>query len=219
VRTLVLSFVLKYGSSSVVSLLLRTTPVFLKSPRHVLYFLAALGLVQVFPGDAPFRFLQRSAMMQLVLGLAVAVYKVRKLLFVVESFVAPAALYRSWLPMLGLSLVSLDGGGLARRLENVLTNRGVRTSSPKRLIGELSLAFHFLWGRSSGLLLCASSLHLTANTARALAGHRLEALAGGLHLAIQAAALLVFLERAGVVKAKPSEGLLFQVAFAKQKAD
>jgi hypothetical protein len=225
VRTLVLSFVLKYGSSTVVSLLLRTTPVFLKSPRHVLYFLGALGLVQLFPGDGPFRFVQRSPWAQLVLGLGCSFYKVRKLLFVVDVFASsdpPSSLYRSWVPMLFLAFLALDGGSLARRLENVLSHRGVRASSPRKLLKEVWLAFDFVWTRESLLLVCASALHLTANTRRALEGkgRAVADVASWLHVACQVAALLVFLERFRVVTVRPSESLLYQIAWPpKPKAD
>jgi hypothetical protein len=83
-RALVLSFMCKYGTSTVVSLLLYTTPVFLKGPRHILYFTLALVLIQFFPGDIPFKTVRSSFWIQLMISLSTSFYKVRKLLYVVS---------------------------------------------------------------------------------------------------------------------------------------
>ena len=127
-RIMVLSFFLKYGSSTVVSLLLRTTPTWIKGPRHVLSFLGALSLVQLFPRDGIYWYVSTSPWMQLVLGLSVSFYKLRKLLFVVGTF-SGRGIYRSWLPMLALSVIAIDGNSLARRIENVISHRGIRYKS------------------------------------------------------------------------------------------
>jgi hypothetical protein len=87
---LVLSFWLKYGAGTVVSLLVRDTPVFLKSPRHLLYFAAALGLTHFSPGDVVFRKYRRSPALQAVTALAGSFYKLRKLLFIVRCVRAAA---------------------------------------------------------------------------------------------------------------------------------
>lgn len=85
-RSLVLSFFVKYASSTVVSLILGQTPVFLKGPRHILYFTLALILVQFFPGDLPFKTVRNSWWTQLMIALGTSFYKARKLLFVVSLF-------------------------------------------------------------------------------------------------------------------------------------
>jgi hypothetical protein len=82
---LVLSFLLKYGAGLVVSLLVWETPVFLKSPRHLLYFAGALALTHFSPGDVVFRKYQSSPWLQMVSAIAVSFYKLRKLLFVVST--------------------------------------------------------------------------------------------------------------------------------------
>jgi hypothetical protein len=93
-RALVLSFMCKYGTSTVVSLLLYTTPVFLKGPRHILYFTLALVLIQFFPGDIPFKTVRSSFWIQLMISLSTSFYKVRKLLYVVSCCIVGTIITR-----------------------------------------------------------------------------------------------------------------------------
>jgi hypothetical protein len=212
-----MSFLLKYGSSTVVSLLLRTTPVFLKGPRHVLTFLVALLAVQFFPGDTPYRVVQSSPWLQLGISFCISFYKLRKLVFVVQVFSDPGRSFLgSILPLLGLAVIALDGNALARRMENVLSHRGIKASTWRQFFKEGFRATHFFWGRNFNLIFATCALHLTSSTCLAVktraGGVVLEAFACNLHFSAQIAALLIFMERARIWKAHRGESLLWQIS-------
>eukprot|EP00614_Pseudopedinella_elastica_P006943 CAMPEP_0172598930 /NCGR_PEP_ID=MMETSP1068-20121228/19020_1 /TAXON_ID=35684 /ORGANISM="Pseudopedinella elastica, Strain CCMP716" /LENGTH=448 /DNA_ID=CAMNT_0013399009 /DNA_START=391 /DNA_END=1737 /DNA_ORIENTATION=+ len=244
-RTAGLSFLLKYGASTVVSLLLWTTPVFLKGPRHVSYFLLALGLVQFSPKDAVFRTMKGSPWVQLMVACAIALYKLRKLVFLVHYFAdpfhpKPGSLVGWALPsalplanelaeLLVLTTIALDGNGLARRVENVLSHRGLDTSTVRRFLGEAWLAVCFFWRRNFALLLATAMLHFaSAGCQRLAAGvtagrgasprflgwwELALVLACGAERTAQLGALVVMAERQRIWKADPGErSLLGRIA-------
>jgi hypothetical protein len=126
----------KYGASTAVSLILGTTPVILKGPRHLLSFFVALALCQFLPGDYVYHVAHHSPRMQLVMATCSSIYTLRKLLYVV-TFFDGRDIWASWAPALGVALIAVDGGSVTRRLENVFTNRGVKF---RRLGRELQLA-------------------------------------------------------------------------------
>mmetsp|Transcript_27479 Transcript_27479/g.55290 ORF Transcript_27479/g.55290 Transcript_27479/m.55290 type:complete len:364 (-) Transcript_27479:152-1243(-) len=220
-RTLVMSFLLKYGSSTTVSLLLRTTPVFLKGPRHVTTFLVAIVAVQFFPRDIPYRFVHQSPWLQLGIALSISFYKLRKLIYVVKVFSASnRSLMGSLPPLLCLAVIALDGNALARRLENVLSHRGVKTSNWKQFGKEILRAARFFWVRNIGLLVASIALHLTSSVCltvqrHTVAGVLFEGFVCNLHYAAQIAALLIFMERARIWKARTGQSLLWQVTSGK----
>ena len=76
---------IKFGSGVVISLLLDATPVLLKGWRHYATFLLALLFVQLSPSDLLFRTLrERTAPHRATLSFICAVYKFRKLMFIVS---------------------------------------------------------------------------------------------------------------------------------------
>ena len=73
---------LKYGGSTLVSIIINQTPVILKGPRHVVSFCFCFALMHVVPGDSVFCYLDSSMLAQVCLSLAEALYKLRKLNYV-----------------------------------------------------------------------------------------------------------------------------------------
>lgn len=199
----------KYGASTAVSLILGTTPVILKGPRHLLSFFVALALCQFLPGDYVYHVAHHSPRMQLVMATCSSIYTLRKLLYVV-TFFDGRDIWASWAPALGVALIAVDGGSVTRRLENVFTNRGVKF---RRLGRELQLALCYFWDRNATLLLFVSGLHLTSNTCFTLAGPQsppgVEKLACYLHLMAKAATLSLLLFRKRVWLARKGNSHLW----------
>lgn len=76
---------IKFGAGAAVSLLLGETPVVLKGPRHLLFFVFGFLLVWLAPADVVHGSLGHSAPTQLVTSCCCALYKLRKTLFAVEA--------------------------------------------------------------------------------------------------------------------------------------
>jgi len=152
IRTLVLSFVLKFGSSTFVSVCLWRRPVVFKGPRHFVSFFLCLLLIQFFPGDWAFQKIRGSPALQLVIRGGTTLYKFRKTMFVVEVFRGKAAT-SSVVSMVGLAVVTVDGNGLARNVENVICNRGLAASCQTDIYLELLRAISFFWQRNWSVVL------------------------------------------------------------------
>ena len=214
---------IKYGASTAASLILGATPVILKGPRHLLSFFTALALVQFLPGDYAYRITHHSPRLQLVMATCSSIYSFRKLMYVVNFF-SGRDVWQSWLPALGVAIIAVDGGSMARRLENIVSNRGIHR---RKLGNEVACALQFLWQRDAALLLFTSGLHLTSNTCyqvslitsppRSKAGGgvapalwRIEDIACYLHMLAKAATLALFLYRKRVWLASRGESFIWQ---------
>jgi hypothetical protein len=138
--------------------------------------------------------------------------------------------------MLGLTTIAIDGNALGRVIENAITHRGVvlstyvlclldpspaqgfrltslfslSTVSPRKAWKELRSALDFFWGRNLMLLVCATSMHVTFYTCRALEGTALEDVACHLHLLAQFTALFVFMYRRSIWKPQKGSSLIYQ---------
>ncbi len=114
---------LKFGAGTVISIVLGLQPVLLKSWRHFASFGVALLCVQVSPRDLFFRVLSandaRGLVLRLVTFSSCALYKVRKLTFVVHTTrilgCGPAL-------CVFLCALEIEGSGILRRAENHLSN-------------------------------------------------------------------------------------------------
>lgn len=112
---------LKFGSGTVISIVLGLEPVLLKGWRHFASFAAALMCVQAAPKDMFFKVLSAPDVsgisLRFVMFMACAIYKLRKLTFVVHTVRnighGPAV-------AIFLSVLELEGSGVLRRLENHL---------------------------------------------------------------------------------------------------
>jgi hypothetical protein len=110
---------LKFGSGTIVSIVLGMDPVLLKGWRHFASFTIALLCVQATPKDVFFKVLSapdvRGLVVRCVVYMACALYKLRKLTFVVHmtrniGYGSPVTLL--------LSVLELEGSGVLRRFEN-----------------------------------------------------------------------------------------------------
>ena len=114
---------LKFGAGTVISIVLGQQPVLLKSWRHFASFGVALLCVQVSPRDLFFRVLSandtRGQVLRLITFSSCALYKVRKLTFVVHT-----TRILGYGPVLCvfLSALEIEGSGILRRAENHLSN-------------------------------------------------------------------------------------------------
>jgi hypothetical protein len=75
----------KFGGGLLTSFCLDQTPVLLHGPRHIYSFFFALSLVQFCPAEAVYRRLEESAALRWGVYLGLALYKFRKLQFVMET--------------------------------------------------------------------------------------------------------------------------------------
>ena len=76
----------KFGTQSLASVMIGATPVVLKGWRHSASWLLAFALVQLFPGDAVFRNMQKHSSLKIAVKFAGALYKLRKFNFVAEFY-------------------------------------------------------------------------------------------------------------------------------------
>lgn len=198
------SFWVKFGSSTTVSVLLWRRPVILKGPRHMLSFFASFLLVQLCPGDL-INMTMRNPSVKVIVRSCCAVYKLRKLLFVVDAFGSgPSWSLRSWLFMLALALITIDFNSTLRRGLNVVSLRGVARCQAE-LKGDVAASSKFVWGRCRPLLLVVTALsttdvlrHHVATLPGATEIH--VSMAGWLHWLNKAIALVFFLHRADVFR-------------------
>jgi len=162
-RTFVLSFVLKFGSSTFVSVCLWRRPVVLKGSRHFISFILSLLLIQFFPYDWAFKKIQSSHALELVIRAGTTLYKFRKTMFVVEVFRGRTAA-SSILSSVVLAVITVDGNGLARNVENVLCNRGLATSCKSDVYHEILCALSFFWHRNWSVILTTLMLWVVQTT-------------------------------------------------------
>jgi len=197
VRTFLLSFLLKYGSSTVVSVLVWRKPVVLKSFRHFASFAFCLFLIQFFPGDLPYEHIRASKSVQCVIRCGCTLYKLRKVLFVVEYFRRRhtfAALVSTML----LAVITVDGNSLARNVENVLSNRGLNLSCKTDMFREVCRGARFFWQRNGPLMLSAAILGV-ANAACDKFSTQLQGVAWLLLLGAKITSLVLMMHRNGVL--------------------
>jgi hypothetical protein len=107
------NLLVKFGPATLVSLAVGETPVVLKGPRHLVSFGLALALVQMSPADLAFRALSLGPV-QALLGAGVALYKLRKAIFVVHAVHAADGSHSSLLHGAVLMWLVLDGTSNAR---------------------------------------------------------------------------------------------------------
>lgn len=106
----------KYGGGTLVSLMLGETPVWLQGYRHIMSFLGAFAVMQMFPGDLPFRFLRRSILVQAVLFWACALYQLRKIVFCLTN---SAISDDQWYLKVVIAFMALEGNSILRKLDSL----------------------------------------------------------------------------------------------------
>lgn len=126
-----------------------------------------------------------------------------------------------WLCMLVLSILAIDGNALARTFENLLTHRGVRTNCTRTFKQDVILGLIYFWERNVGLLICASSLFITngvcnmqAESSSLSSSYQytmMSSIACDVHLISKFGALLVFMERKNIWRARAGKSLLWKI--------
>ena len=105
----------KYAAGTVVSLLLREPPVWVKGFRHIQSFLLAFVLIQApFPFDFTFRWLCTNRIAEFVLHVLVALGKLRKIVF---SVVHPAIANNNRITCILVAFLALEGSSIQRKIE------------------------------------------------------------------------------------------------------
>eukprot|EP01062_Namystynia_karyoxenos_P041760 TRINITY_DN3045_c0_g1_i2.p1 TRINITY_DN3045_c0_g1~~TRINITY_DN3045_c0_g1_i2.p1 ORF type:complete len:488 (+),score=108.71 TRINITY_DN3045_c0_g1_i2:67-1530(+) len=121
-RIAVVNFIAKFGSQTLASVMLDQTPVLLKGPRHLLSFASAFALLHACPGDVLYLRLCKSTAWKALMGWAVALYKLRKVVFVIEHL-AELSLGGMAATLVAASVV-VEGSSFIRRFDNWLSTRG-----------------------------------------------------------------------------------------------
>lgn len=199
------SFWLKFGASTLVSVLLWKRPVILKGPRHIMSFAVSFLLVQLFPGDLLNKTM-RNPSIKLLVKSCCALYKMRKLFFVVDTFSAGHHWgLGSWFFMLMVAGITMDGNSMLRRLFNIMSFRGL-ASCRKEFRDDLVRGSRFVGARVGPLVFVTGALSLTAVArvhARDLPGNTsvAEAVLEQLHWLNKACAVvLFFLYRTDIIR-------------------
>jgi len=127
---LISSFLVKFASSTLVSVLLGKVPVVFSGPRHASFFLLGFALIWLSPSDTAYRIMRSSRAVKLLVDMGGGLYKMRKVIFAVESATASGS---SFFFALLLAVLSVDGTTLTRRALHFLESLGPHLASqPKR---------------------------------------------------------------------------------------
>lgn len=183
------AFLIKYGTSTAVSVCMGVRPVILKGPRHFIAFGIAFIMVQFCPGDWVYHALKTPSV-RVAIRTATALYKHRKFLFVVQSFSNDVSVW-SWCRLVCVAIIAADLTSMIRRTENTIVNRGM-DFTPTGAIR----AGRYVWMKSRSTVAWALALAITSavrHHAVALAFH--PQLAATIYWLAKVAALWYFLDR------------------------
>eukprot|EP00041_Stephanoeca_diplocostata_P024820 m.638471 g.638471 ORF g.638471 m.638471 type:complete len:447 (+) comp22606_c1_seq5:181-1521(+) len=114
------AFICKYTGGTLVSLILGEWPTWLKGPRHVLSSLTCFLLLQVYPGDAIYRWIKKTRAAEAMLYAACGLYKLRKLVFIVNH---PSISDSNWHYKVLAAFVAMECGSVMRRWDVHMTSR------------------------------------------------------------------------------------------------
>ena len=155
---------LKFGGGVIVSMFLHLKPVIFKSPRHFFSFAFALALVQAAPFDFFFKTLQKDSehglLSRLVLNSACALYKVRKLTFIVVSGYSGGPSF-----VIFLAFVAVEFSTVFRRIENYVFNVPWDSQTFKLWRNALAEGFARYYSTPGPWLTLLSSIILVYSTA------------------------------------------------------
>lgn len=149
------NFMAKFGMAALASVIIGETPVILKGPRHCVFFIAAFFVCHCAPDDYVHKQLGSCRSWKLLSGLAVSLYKLRKVLFVVEASSV------GFVVTLIVAAISAEGSSFARRVINWWDTRGISSLSPRvlpRLAEEFLTGLIFAALRLTPLFVCVATL-------------------------------------------------------------
>eukprot|EP00037_Helgoeca_nana_P008140 m.72631 g.72631 ORF g.72631 m.72631 type:complete len:460 (-) comp18745_c0_seq1:2275-3654(-) len=107
------AFMVKFGGGTIVSLILGEVPTWLQGPRHIGSFLVSFFMIQG-AGGVVHDWIRGHFSMQVLLYSSCALYKMRKVVFVLQH---PAISDTDWFLKTLVALVTLEGGSISRRVE------------------------------------------------------------------------------------------------------
>ena len=111
-------FVLKFAPGTLTSVWLGLTPTWLQGRRHILSFFIALCWIQFSPRKLGFSLFYNNIACRMILNTAAAIYKLRKLIFLMRaSNTSPDLLSTD---TFALALWECEGSSIARRLEKLV---------------------------------------------------------------------------------------------------
>lgn len=125
----------KFGCGTIVSILLHHTPTLLRGPRHVLSFLAAYVATFLSPNDVVYIVFRRNRYLSTTLGVSIALYKLRKLLFVTYHASDSGFLFTHLIAILAIEGNSILRNTVASR-EEVLAYFGFASSPSMEIRGQ-----------------------------------------------------------------------------------
>jgi len=142
---LVWAAVNKFASGSIVSCMVRETPVWLKSGRHIKSFLVSFVCMQLWPFDLLHRWIiTHKIATETILYGACALYKLRKIAF---AMVHPAFTDEQWHLKVLLSAISVEFGSILRLLtgwkfKGTFTASAKAAAAPENFTANAKWAVH-----------------------------------------------------------------------------
>mmetsp|Transcript_91981 Transcript_91981/g.213785 ORF Transcript_91981/g.213785 Transcript_91981/m.213785 type:complete len:308 (+) Transcript_91981:96-1019(+) len=141
------SFLVKFASTSLVSILFGKMPIVLSGPRHTVSFFIGFLLVWLSPQDLVYTNVQCSRAVRLMLDMGGGLYKMRKVIFAVEA----ATTAKGGLALAVLvAVLAVDGTTLTRRGMHWLEKRWAAAAKEpeersivRRISGDIT--FRILW--------------------------------------------------------------------------
>lgn len=205
------SFVIKFASGVMVSVLVDKEPVVIKNWRHIAFFFVGLAALWLTPGDIVYGSLERSRAVRVCLLMGSGLYKMRKAFFAVDTAARAGG---GLIFALLLTVVAVDGNTLVRRgvhwLEQRCCHRDVSwvvvTESSRRGVTQALLGTMLPLGLLTASVWGASRMSMAsgAGMERIYLDHVDPAYAGGIEdealFTFRACALMFFIWRAGAFR-------------------
>jgi len=196
------SFMVKFASNSLVSVLLGKVPVVFSGPRHVAFFFLGFALVWFSPSDLAYRTMRHSRALKLLVDMGGGLYKMRKVIFAVEA----ATTARGNFPFaLLVAVIAVDGTTLTRRAMQWVEARMEKAKAKRRRRVPLSRSLStlcFASGRGARQTLLTTVLPIGSVTALVWVAASSEWISGitdDSFLELRAALLALFIWRAGAL--------------------
>ena len=135
---------LKWAPGTVVSFWLDLTPTWMRGWRHAISFSAALVWIHFSPRNFVFRFFHTSTGCRVLLHTATALYKLRKLVFLVQASYNKRSLTGFMASAFLLSVWELEGGTTSRRVELYATTKVNRQSTLLKVYRDAKAAVRLM---------------------------------------------------------------------------
>lgn len=188
------SFMVKFASQSLVSVLLGNIPVVFSGPRHVLSFLLGFFLIWQCPGDSAYDTMKHSRALRLLVDMGGGLYKLRKVIFAVEAATDARG---SFSFALLVAVLAVDGTTLTRRGLHWVHRHW---AAPEEQLQNLGSILVYAGGRGAQQALLTTVLPIGAVTGllwAAACSEWVSCITDDSFLTLRAALLALFIWRAG----------------------